>query len=721
MQFSWLVASLCAGVAFAAARTPDLVRVYPLSGQAGSTISLEILGTNFSNVTSVEFDSRDLIWVKTLQSTPGKIVGEVRIAPIAALGAHRVRVSTLDGPSSSSLFNVEQFPSVIEVEPNDQLEKAQRIESFPVNVQGRLDGAADIDIFSFRVNAGERRVFDLRSIENGSAVETRMILMDAEGNRIGFNDDRDDYNENPLIEYTFQTGGTYYLKLDQYRGPRGFNFGKKCAYTLRISALPLIANLYPLAARSGSPVVIRLGGSHLSSVSKVFLTEIRQAEYSRMTYPFTMPIHFRADAPTASEQARVEGRVQSGGTSQSIHALFQIPATARPGLWRLWAVSPNGTAEGLSIDIVDWPVVEQSVAAESGLHSAPLTVNGALNKQGEKHVYRVEGRKGQPLHFWTLAAQLGVPFLDSVLLLRDASGKKIAENDDVVAGQGTLLGNPDSSLFYIPQQDGPLFLEIFDRTRRGGPGFEYCLHFARQRPGFQLFTTPENFTVASGRTGELKVHLIREAGFEGAVDVWFEGLNSGVESQHEQFRADQLFEPNADGADMIIPEITFRIQAPNSIPIGSYPVRVFGAPVTESGGGPPLAVEAHATMMMGPLLDAWNFVRRPLPAITMTVIPPFDAELLTEVRTLRLGRGKSATLQLKAEKIPEQAQFRLINLPDGVLYRVLGRQGSQVTITLEASPQASIGTFDIAAETEVGNRKTPSASIALSVHASDGP
>jgi len=51
---------------------------------------------------------------------------------------------------------------------------------------------------------------------------------------------------------------------------------------------------------------------------------------------------------------------------------------------------------------------------------------------------------------------------------------------------------------------------------------------------------------------------------------------------------------------------------------------------------------------MGPLLDAWNFVRRPLPEIAMTVVQPFSAELLTETRTLGLDRGKSATLQLKA-------------------------------------------------------------------------
>src|SRR6266446_5068117 len=116
MRYPCLAVSLWPGVAVGAVHPPELVRVYPLSGQAGSTVSLEILGSRLSNITGVEFDSRDLIWEKTTQSGPGKVTGQVRIAPTAALGAHRLRAITLDGPSTSAIFNVGQFRSVIETE-----------------------------------------------------------------------------------------------------------------------------------------------------------------------------------------------------------------------------------------------------------------------------------------------------------------------------------------------------------------------------------------------------------------------------------------------------------------------------------------------------------------------------------------------------------------------------------------------------------------------------
>jgi hypothetical protein len=612
---------LLAAIAPAAAQPPRLVRLSPLGGQSGTTVSLEILGERLSNVTGVEFDCRDLIWKQTTHSSPDKLVGDVWISQTAPPGAHIVRVLTLDGPSNSGLFNVGPFRSDAEVEPNDQLERASPISAFPADIQGRLDGAPDIDVFSFTAEEGQRLVFDLRSIEDGSAVEARMILLDAAGKRIGFNDDRDDYNENPRLEHRFASSGTYYIKLDQYRGPRGFNFGKLCAYMLRAGPLPVVTSAQPRALRRGAAASIELSGSGLDAVGQVFMTEFRQAEYARMTYPHTMPIHFRADPDTGAELGRVSGEVKQR-SSGCVRAGFSLPAGMRPGLWRIWALTKAGAVAAANVEVTDSEVLPEEAAGSSPLTAARLTINGALEAAGEKDTYRFAVQAGQQLQFWTLAEQIGVSRLDSVLTLRDASGKKLAENDDVVAGQGTLLGNPDSRLFFTPETDGVVTVEVRDRTGRGGTGYEYCLKSDFARPGFQLFTTPENFTVARGGSGEIKVHLVREAGFEGEVDVWVEGLPEGARASRGRFRADQLFEPNADGADMIIPEIGLQIETPDSVLSGTYPIRIVGSPTSEAGAAEKRLVEAHSVLMLGPLLDAWNFIRRPLPAVTMTVVQP---------------------------------------------------------------------------------------------------
>lgn len=617
---------LAVSLSFASGRAqppPKLSRVYPLGGQLGTTVPVEILGERLSDAARLEFDCKDLTWERTTEeSTPGKLKGAISISGTAALGSHMFRIITRGGSSNSGIFNVGQFRSIAEIEPNNNPAVAQTINAFPVEVQGVLEGAPDSDVFAFEASEKQRWVFDLRSIEEGSAVEARMLLLDAAGQRIVFNDDRNDFNENPRIEYTFPVAGKYYIKLDQYRGPRGFNFGKLSAYTLRFSALPVVTSLRPLALRAGATATLRLTGTGMDSVAHIYVTELRQAEYARMTYPYTMPIKFRPDPEEGRNASRLDGQVTQRAPGQ-VEVRFDVPEDVHEGVWRLWLVGANGTAEAGSLVIENCPTLDEKDAREAALGVEPLTVVGALEKTGERDVFRFRVKAGEPVHFSTLAMQLGVPFLDTVLTLRDESGKKLAENDDVVAGQGTLLGNPDSSLFYTPKQDGTVSLEVHDRLRRGGTGYEYCIKVERRAPSFQLFTTPENVTAAQGGVAEIKVHLVREEGFEGEVDIWFEGLPDGIRAERSQFRADQLFIPNADGADMVIPEITFRIAIPPASPPASYPVRVYGRAARTPQREP---VEAHATLMLGPLLDVWNYVRRPLPQITLTVTEGSSSE-----------------------------------------------------------------------------------------------
>ena len=210
--------------------------------------------------------------------------------------------------------------------------------------------------------------------------------------------------------------------------------------------------------------------------------------------------------------------------------------------------------------------------------------------------------------------------------------------------------------------------------------------------------------------------MVRESGFTGEVLVWFEGVPPGVNAPRAKFRADQLFEPNADGADMIIPEITFQIRVPDSVTTGTYPIHISGVAASDENSSDRQVVEAETTMIMGPLLDLWNFVRRPLPNIAMTICDPFDSSLSAHARSVTLETGKTATLELTAVHVREDAEIQLKDLPAGIQWRNNGRQGDQITLLLEASPQTPAGTYDVSAQAKVGDRWVASEPIAISVH-----
>jgi hypothetical protein len=64
---------------------------------------------------------------------------------------------------------------------------------------------------------------------------------------------------------------------------------------------------------------------------------------------------------------------------------------------------------------------------------------------------------------------------------------------------------------------------------------------------------------------------------------------------------------------MIVPEATLELSVPEGAKPGIYPIRVFG----RAQG---IVVEAQASLMIGPLTNLFNFTRRPLPEISLSVL-----------------------------------------------------------------------------------------------------
>lgn len=600
-------AAACAAIAAEDPSDPWIDRIEPFGGRQGEATAVVLAGRNLSLPATLEFDSPHLSWETVSLEENEAVRGIVRASHAAPPGPHIATLATPRGRSNSRLFYVDELPSSREAEPNDTLASAQPIVLEAQTLHGSMPDLPDRDFFVFEAGAGERWTFDVRSLEYGGFLENDLSLLDATGKSVAFSDDRDDYLETPFLEHVFERSGTYYLKLDQYRGPQRVNCASNCVYMLRIGDLPVVEASFPLGARIGSTVDVSLRGRALHDIEKVWLVPVRRAEYYRLTFPFTVPL--RTDQ---RPDDRLQGEITGRG-EREVSIRFSVPEDAWQGLWRIWVRSPGGITDTISFEVSAMPEPDCRRIEPSAEGAA---CNGVLEQPGEEHAYWLELAAGQPVVITTLSTQLGLPYLDTVLELFDSTGNLVAEHDDLMTGQGTVIGNPDSMLFYNPDASGHYQLVVRDRIGRGGPNMAYRLRIEEREPIFALLSDPENLNVRPGAIERVGILMTPEPGFDGAVDVWVEDPPPGVSASLGSFRDRQFFGPSGDGDNVVIPEVFLNIRVDSEVSPGDYPLRILGR--AAAGGN---TVEAFSTLWIGPPRKR-NDVRRPVESIRLTVLQP---------------------------------------------------------------------------------------------------
>jgi len=108
----------------------------------------------------------------------------------------------------------------------------------------------------------------------------------------------------------------------------------------------------------------------------------------------------------------------------------------------------------------------------------------------ERRSYRVYLQKGETLVAEVYARRLDSP-LDSLLRIRDESGKIIGSNDDFIRPRvGETLQNFDSYLRVDAPAAGDYLIDIADTGAAGGADYHYYLRLDRPRPDFNVYVSP---------------------------------------------------------------------------------------------------------------------------------------------------------------------------------------------------------------------------------------
>jgi hypothetical protein len=480
-----------------------LDRIFPLGGEAGSTVVLDIAGKDIDDVKNLYFDHPSF---KAKFVKPNQF--RVAIAADTPAGTYEVRAVGKNGISASRLFAVcRGLTEVRQVaEGNDSRAKAQ-----PVAVNAVVNGLSRgnaADFFRFRAKKGERLTIDCQAFRLDSPLQPAMILTAADGTELargkpvsGGVDSR--------IDFAAPADGEYVLEL------RDLTYVGDRPYRLILSNRPRLDSVFPPAVRPGEKVELALLGRNLPGGKRP------------------------AGAP---ESALEELRVPFMASSEAarLHRLDFLDHLASPALnARGFQFRPVADAlNPVTLTYADAPLTREREANDTAETAQPIAlptvVCGRFDRPGDSDWYTFKAKAGQTVAVDLLCERLGMPG-DPVVILRNAKGEEVAAFDDHGTNTEALtqFNRDPLGTFGIPE-DGSYHLLVQERTHRGGPGYLYALRIGPIQPDFYpvIFHETQNEptcpVLRRDGTAFYDFGLNRRDGFNGSVTVEAEGLPRGV-------------------------------------------------------------------------------------------------------------------------------------------------------------------------------------------------
>ncbi len=301
-----------------------------------------------------------------------------------------------------------------------------------------------------------------------------MALYDAKGKELAYDDDYR-FHPDPVLFFKVPEDGQYTIEIKDaiYRGRPDF------VYRISLGELPFITGIFPLGGRAGTATTVKLSGWNLPADTLTIDAKdmtpgirplsVRKGELISNTMPFVVDT-----LPECVEQ------------------------------------EPN----------------DSTPAAQAV--TLPVIVNGRIDRPGDWDVFRFEGRAGQQIIAEVYARRLESP-LDSVLELLDASGKRLAFNDDHEdKSDGLRTHHADSLINFTLPADGTYYVRLGDAQHHGGPEYAYRLRLSAPRPDFELRVAPSCLNTISWRLNTLAVYALRKDGFNGEIALRFKDNPDGL-------------------------------------------------------------------------------------------------------------------------------------------------------------------------------------------------
>jgi hypothetical protein len=494
-----------------------LDRIFPLGGEAGSQVLVDLNGRDLDDVKVLHFDDPGL---KAELVKPNQF--RVTIAAGTPPGTHEVRASGKYGISAARLFAVSHgLTEVRETEPNDTLAQAQG-----VSMNGAVEGTSDsngVDFFRFRAKAGDRVTIDCQALRLDSTLRASPTLYTADGKQLAL---ATPYYErtDPLLDFRVPTDGDYIVGLHD------LTYSGDLPYRLVISNRPRIDCAFPPAVVSGRPTRVTLWGSNIPAG--------------------------RIGPRSAEGGLPLDGRkvLLAVGEDPAVSQGFRfINHPAAPGLGvrgaQVWPPDIPEPLNPVTLARATAPVIREDEPNDTLEGAQPLSrptiVCGRFDTPGDADWFSFTAKAGETIALDLLCERIELPG-DPFIVVMDAKGDELATFDDHGENVGfdnitmLLQLNRDPLGTFSAPADGLYRVLVQERNRRYGPRYLYALRIGTAEPDFypvafhetvdasQSNSIPTCPLIRRGGSAFYAVYLNRRDGFDGAVTVEAEGLPLGV-------------------------------------------------------------------------------------------------------------------------------------------------------------------------------------------------
>lgn len=681
---------------------PRLLIVSPNGARAGGTVDVTITGTDLDEPQGLLFSQPGFqaelakepevkIDPKDPKKKPPKKKGQigptmsvtykVTVPSNAPVGMCDLRLVNSWGLSNPRVFVVGDLNDVLEKEPNNDVDQAQRVE-LNTTVNGVIAAPTDVDYYVFKGGKGQRVVFSCLAESIESRLHPAIELFDAAGKKLGAN--RDYRGTDALLDCILPADGDYYVRLFQFTHLLG---GTDYFYRLSISTAPWIDAIFPPVVEPGKAAQLTVYGRNLPGGQPDPTAVIAGSVLEKITVPFNVP-----NDPAALQRLAFSGHVppMTSGLDGVEYRIKNGAGASNPFLLTL-ARSPVILDDG-----------KNSTRATAQPLNAPCEIAGRLDKAHSQAWYTFTAKKGDSLGIELAAERLGSPIDLALSLFRGDSPNPMVELDDVQPNDADFLSptqfftrTADPARYPLKAPaDGKYFLLVKSQegTDRAGPRQLYRLRVAPEQPDFRLVVMPASphlpdaGVVRQGGNQEFAVFIWRRDGFQSNIALSIDGLPPGVTCKPQQ-------------VGPALKQSVLVVSAAPDAAAWAGEIKVKG---TATVNGQTLVREARAASLTWagqPQQQNVPLISRIDRALVLAVREKAPFVLTVGQEKASVSHGDKVTLPLKVQRLwPDlkaPVQMTALGMPEGMTFANTAIAKDDGSLVLNVSPRVAPGHYNI--------------------------